>query len=164
MAYALGLWRPENVTLAYDSSQIEQGRRHTGCSRWENAGSAGERTGKRAVVRAEIRRAWKEERERNQRAERGVLAGKTDLPTRPRERVRPRHREKLLSASLRLRLPSSPSARGATAGGLLFPRRRLWSSIEQDTSRSTSPSPLPHPRRSSRRRAAISPPPLFLFH
>ncbi|CAD6263817.1 unnamed protein product [Miscanthus lutarioriparius] len=36
---------------------------------------------------------------------------------------------------LRLRLPSSPSARGAATGGLLFPHRLLWSSIEQDTSR-----------------------------
>ena len=75
----------------------------------------------------------REERGRNQRAERGALAGKTDLPARPRERVRPRRREKLLPASLRL--PSSPSARGAATGGLLFPHRLLWSSIEQDTSR-----------------------------
>ena len=141
MASALGLWRPENVALASDSSQIEQGGRHTGCSRRENAGAREKGWGKRAVPRAEIRRAWREERGRNQRAERGALAGKTDLPARPRERVRPRRREKLLPASLRLKnrlllpFPSSPSARGAAAGGLLFPRRLLWSSIEQDTSR-----------------------------
>ena len=152
MASALGLWRPENVALASDSSQIEQGGRHTGCSRRENAGAREKGWGKRAVPRAEIRRAWREERGRNQRAERGALAGKTDLPARPRERVRPRRREKLLPASLRLKnrlllpLPSSPSARGAAAGGLLFPRRLLWSSIEQDTSHSASPYPLPHPR------------------
>ena len=69
---------------------------------------------------------------RNQRAERGTLAGKTDLAARLREHVCPRRREKLLPPSLRLPLPSSPSTRGAAAGRLLFPRRLLWSSIEQD--------------------------------
>lgn len=63
------------------------------------------------------------------REQRGALAGKTDLPACLRKRVRPRRREKLLPPSLRLPLPSSPSARGVAVGRLLFPRRLLWSSI-----------------------------------
>jgi hypothetical protein len=117
--------------------------------------------GKRAVPRAEIRRAWREKRGRNQRAERGALAGKTDLPARPRERVRPRRREKLLPASLRLKnrllLPiRARSSRWRAAVSPLPPLVLHRAGHE--------PLRLPLPSSPSARHAAVSPPPLFLFH
>jgi len=49
-------------------------------------------TAEQAVEKSSYFDVPPEERRRNQRAERGALAGKTDLPARPRERVRPRRR------------------------------------------------------------------------
>jgi hypothetical protein len=83
----------------------------------------GRKDGERAGAR-EIRRAWREERGRNQRRERSARR-ETYLLALANAFARA-----AIRSLCRRALPCSPSARGAAAGGLLFPRRLLWSSIE----------------------------------
>jgi hypothetical protein len=129
-ASALWPWRPEVVDLASESSQIAQGGLHT----------RGKASRARGRLAAHGERSAGEIRE-----ERGALAGR---PTCLCSCSRMRTHVPVPPVCCCRALPCSPSARGAAAGGLLFPRRFLWSSIEQETSRFASPFPLPHLRRS----------------
>jgi hypothetical protein len=145
-----------------------------GWLRQENA-SAGERTGKeqargKASRTREIRRAWREERGRNQRIERSArretyLLALTNAFARAAEPSSiPHPCEEQPPAGCCFPAASSgpPSSRtqaasplpslfptraGAAAGGQVFPHRLLWSTIEQEQDRVASSSlPLPSSR------------------
>jgi hypothetical protein len=130
-----------------------------GWLRQENA-SAGERTGKeqahgKASRAREIRRAWREERGRNQRRERSAhretyllaLANAFACAAEPYSVPHPREEQPPTGCCFPAASSGPPSSRtraasplpslfpthaGSTAGGQVFPHRLLWSSIEQE--------------------------------